>query len=161
SLAAQARYIEGLYRSLHELRNVARDIPFRHAWVFHLHPSEQMTPELRLECCGATSQTHLDGFFATPKVIWDDRWIRHCSPFPQPEARFVRAAGFEFVADGIRVRAAPRMRTGHLCCTFLHDVSRGGPEEWIRKQHQALLGKLQRQYTKSPRWQRFVYALPG
>jgi len=91
-----------------------REIPFRHPWVFHLDADEQMTPELAAECMAASSRADLDGFFAAPKMLFEGRWIPHCTDYPAWQARFVRVPQFTFVEVGHGQREAPGLRLGRL-----------------------------------------------
>lgn len=146
-------------------RNYAqREIPFRHPWVFHLDADERMTPELTLECGGSVGQD-IDGFVVTPKVVWDGRWARHCERQPKPQARFVRAPEFEFVPAGYGQQAAPGLRIGSLVTSYLHDVSRGGEDEWLEKQRRHLRAEWGEFLARSPAsavWAKRVgLALPG
>lgn len=115
-------------------RNYAqREIPFRHRWVFHLDADEQMTPELAAECAAASARTDVDGFYVAPKMMFQGRWIPHCTDFPAYQARFVRAPEFTFIEVGHGQREAPAMRLDHLKASYLHDLSSGGEEEWLAR----------------------------
>jgi glycosyltransferase involved in cell wall biosynthesis len=132
--AAGARVITRRFDNFAGQRNFAqKTIPFRHAWVFHLDADEQMTPELAAECATAASRDDLDGFFVAPKMMFMNRWIPHCTDYPAWQARFVRAPRFEFIEVGHGQREAPQMRMGHLCASYLHDLSAGGEAEWLEK----------------------------
>jgi len=110
-----------------------REIPFRHPWVFHLDADEQMTPELAAECMAASSRADLDGFFAAPKMLFEGRWIPHCTDYPAWQARFVRVPQFTFVEVGHGQREAPGLRLGRLRGGYWHDLSSGGEAEWLEK----------------------------
>ncbi|MCX6954316.1 MAG: glycosyltransferase family 2 protein [Verrucomicrobia bacterium] len=110
-----------------------REIAFRHPWVFHLDADEQFTPELDAECRAASSRTELDGFMVAPKMLWEGRWIPHCTDYPAYQARYVRAPQFEFIEVGHGQREAPHMRLGRLHANYLHDLSSGGEAEWLEK----------------------------
>lgn len=115
-------------------RNFAqREIPFRHRWVFHLDADEQMTPELASECCAAATRVDVDGFWVAPRMMFEGRWIPHCTDYPAYQARFVRAPEFEFIQVGHGQREAPHMRMDHLRSNYLHDLSSGGVDEWLAK----------------------------
>ncbi len=115
-------------------RNFAqRSIPFRHPWVFHLDADEEMTRDLAAECGAASQRTDLDGFFVAPKMIFEGRWIPHCTDYPAWQARFVRAPGFEFVETGHGQREAPSMRLDRMRANYLHDIFSGGEAEWREK----------------------------
>jgi hypothetical protein len=132
ALAAGARVFTRPFDNFANQRNYAQQkIPFIHPWVFHLDADERMTPELRLECGGAMFSRNVDGFHVAPKVLWDGKWIRHATGYPRPEPRFVRAPHFQFIAAGHTQREARQMRMGRLATSYVHDPSRGGPDEWL------------------------------
>lgn len=110
-----------------------RSITFRNPWVFHIDADERMTPELDAECARATERTDLDGFRVAPKMLFEGRWIRHCTDYPAYQARLVRAPAFEFIQVGHGQREAPGMRLGTLQESYLHDISIYGTDEWLEK----------------------------
>lgn len=115
-------------------RNFAqKQISFRHPWVFHLDADEQFTPELDAECRAAATRTDVDGFLVAPRMMWEGRWIPHCTDYPAWQARFVRAPEFEFIQVGHGQREALHMRTARLLANYLHDLSSGGETEWLDK----------------------------
>ena len=115
-------------------RNFAqREIRFRHSWVFHLDADEQMTPALSAECRTVAARTDVDGFYVAPRMLFQGRWIPHCTDFPAWQARFVRAPQFTFVQTGHGQREAPHLRLGRLQENYLHDLSAGGEATWLDK----------------------------
>jgi glycosyltransferase involved in cell wall biosynthesis len=117
-------------------RNWAHDQRlFRNDWVFHLDADERFTAELRAECTvvAAHPPPNLDGFFVAPRMIFQGRWIRHCTDYPAWQARFVRAQGFRFVQVGHGQRESPAMRLGRLQASYDHLLPFGTPEEWLTK----------------------------
>ena len=115
-------------------RNYAgRHIAFRHPWVFHLDADERMTPELDAECRSAASRTDLEGFRVAPKMVFEGRWIPHCTDYPAYQARFVRRQAFEFIQVGHGQREAPHMRMENLRSAYVHDLSVYGREAWLLK----------------------------
>jgi glycosyltransferase involved in cell wall biosynthesis len=109
------------------------DIAFRHPWVFHLDADERMTPELSAECELASARADLDGFRVAPKMIFEGRWIPHCTDYPAFQARFVRAPAFRFAQVGHGQREAPGMRLENLREGYLHDISIYGRDAWVAK----------------------------
>ncbi len=115
-------------------RNYAQtEIPFRHPWVFHLDADERMTPELDAECRQMARRADIDGCYVAPKMMWEGRWIRHCTDFPAWQARYVRAPQFKFIEVGHGQREAPEMRLAYLHSSYLHDLSSGGESEWLER----------------------------
>jgi glycosyltransferase involved in cell wall biosynthesis len=113
-------------------RNFAQQhIGFRHQWVFHLDADETMTPALARECSAAAMQP-MDGFFVAPKMIFQGRWIRHCTDYPAYQARFVRAPEFKFVQVGHGQREAPDQRLGTLSESYHHYLP-DNASEWLAK----------------------------
>jgi glycosyltransferase involved in cell wall biosynthesis len=110
-----------------------REIPFRHAWIFHLDADEQFTPELDAECRATATRTDVDGCYVAPRMIFEGRWIPHCTDFPAYQARFVRAPEFQFIEVGHGQREAPGMRLDRMQASYLHDLSSGGEAEWLEK----------------------------
>jgi len=115
-------------------RNYAqREVGFRHPWVFHLDADERMTPELDGECRRAALRSDLDGYRVSPRMIFEGRWVRHCTDYPAYQARFVRAPQFEFIQVGHGQREAPHMRLEDLRESYLHDLSIYGQDAWLAK----------------------------
>jgi glycosyltransferase involved in cell wall biosynthesis len=135
--AAGARVFVNRFENFAQQRNHAQHaIAFRHPWVFHLDADETMTPELLAEAravVAAPAAAALDGFFVAPKMLWEGRWVPHCTDYPAWQARLVRAPEFAFVEVGHGQREAPGMRLGRLRASYLHDMSAGGVEAWLEK----------------------------
>ena len=110
-----------------------RQIAFRHPWVFHLDADERMTPELDTECLAASARTDVDGFRVAPKMMFEGRWIRHCTDYPAYQARFVRAPSFEFIQVGHGQREAGHCILENLRHAYLHDISIYGRSAWLAK----------------------------
>lgn len=117
----------------HQRNHAQRQIAFRHGWVFHLDADEQMTPALVAECRTMAGRTDLDGCWVAPKMMFQGRWIPHCTDYPAWQARFVRAPEFEFIEVGHGQRESPRMHLERLQAAYEHDLSSGGEDEWLEK----------------------------
>lgn len=176
--AAGARVFTRRFDDFAGQRNYAqREIPFRHPWVFHLDADEQLTPELVEELHRAAARDDLDGFLVAPKMIFEGRWIPHCTDFPAYQARFVRAPQFTFVQVGHGQREAPQMRLGKLRENYLHDLSSDGEAAWLEKHRRyARAEALESMSRPTPPWsdlfagnalvrrralKRFAATLPG
>jgi glycosyltransferase involved in cell wall biosynthesis len=132
--AAGARVFVRAFDDFAGQRNHAqREIPFRHPWVFHLDADERMTPELDAECRRAVAATQLDGYRVAPKMLFEGRWVRHCTDYPAYQARFVQAPRFEFIQVGHGQREAPAMNLANLQASYLHDLSIYGRQDWLDK----------------------------
>jgi glycosyltransferase involved in cell wall biosynthesis len=132
--AAGARVFTRPFDTFAGQRNHAqRSIEFRHPWVFHLDADERMTPGLDAECRSAAARSDLDGFRVAPKMIFEGRWVPHCTDYPAYQARFVQAPRFEFVQVGHGQRESPAMVLENLREGYLHDMSVYGVDAWIAK----------------------------
>ncbi len=135
--AAGARVFVHRFENFAQQRNHAqRALAFRHPWVFHLDADERMTPALAAEACAALAgpaAAGLDGYFVAPRMLWEGRWIPHCTDYPAWQARLVRAPEFVFVEVGHGQREAPSMRLGRLHANYLHELSSGGDRAWLEK----------------------------
>jgi glycosyltransferase involved in cell wall biosynthesis len=144
---AGARVFERRFDSFAGQRNYAqREIPFRHRWVFHLDADEQFTPELLAACdaiSAASASESPDGFYVAPKMLWQGRWLPHCTDYPAWQARFVRAPEFVFVDHGHGQREAPGLRMARLPENYLHNMSAGGEEDWLRKHRRYAIAEAQ------------------
>ena len=131
---AGARVLTRTFDTFAGQRNYAQhSIRFRNPWVFHLDADERLTPAVVAECNSATSRTDLDGFRLAPTMMFQGRWIRHCTDYPAYQARFVRAPEFEFIQVGHGQQEAPKMRVENLGASYLHDLSVYGIDAWIEK----------------------------
>ena len=132
-------------------RNHAQQcIEFRNPWVFHLAADERMTPGLHDECERASSRADLDGYRVAPKMMFEGRWIPHCTDYPAYQARFVRAPAFEFIQVGHGQREAPGMRVGTLVQSYLHDLSVYGTEDWLAKHRRYARAEAERAVSGGP-----------
>jgi glycosyltransferase involved in cell wall biosynthesis len=132
--AAGARVFVRPFDTFAGQRNHAlRNIPFRNPWVLNLDADERMTPELDEECRTACARQDLDGFRIAPKMMFQGRWVRHCTDYPAYQARLVRLPGFEFIQVGHGQRESPAMRMENLRSSYLHDMSVYGEDSWLQK----------------------------
>lgn len=132
--AAGARVFERPFDNFAGQHNFAQaSIKFRHPWVLHLDADERMTPELDAECRKASVRADLDGFRIAPKMVFEGRWIPHCTDYPAFQARLVRAPQFHFIQVGHGQREAADMRIENLKEGYLHDMSIYGKEAWLAK----------------------------
>jgi glycosyltransferase involved in cell wall biosynthesis len=133
-------------------RNFAqKEIPFKNEWVFHLDADEQMTDALDSECRTVIQSARVDGFLVAPKMIFEGRWIPHCTDFPAFQARLVRAPQFRFVQVGHGQRESPEMVMERLQQNYLHDLSSGGEEEWLEKHRRYARAEARRHFTQNDR----------
>ncbi len=133
-----ARVSVNRFENFAQQRNHAHDhIRFRHPWVFHLDADERMTPELLAElsavAAAETAARARDGYWSAPRMLWDGRWVPHCTDYPAWQARFCHAPTFRFVEKGHGQREADGLRLGYLKFNYEHDMSASGVEDWLAK----------------------------
>jgi len=134
-----ARVFVNPFQNFAQQRNHAHaHIRFRHPWLIHLDADETMTPELWSECCEIAARDTqcplpLDGYYVAPKMIFQNRWIPHCTDYPSYQARLVHTQRFRFVEVGHGQREAPGLRLGTLRSSYLHDLSASGEANWLAK----------------------------
>jgi glycosyltransferase involved in cell wall biosynthesis len=163
SRATGARVVTRPFDNFAGQRNFAqREIKFRHPWVFHLDADERMTPELDAECRRAAARSDLDGFRVAPKMIFEGRWIRHCTDYPAFQARFVQAPRFRFVQVGHGQRESPAMALENLNEGYLHDISVYGVDSWLAKHRKYARDEARAQMVGSAdaSWQRLFSSDP-
>lgn len=132
--AAGARTFTRKFDNFAGQHNYAQEhIKFRNPWVFHLDADERFTPELVAECKANATRTDVDGFYAAPKMLWEDKWLPHCTDYPSYQARYARAPEFRFIQVGHGQREALDMRMGRLQASYLHELATGGESEWLEK----------------------------
>jgi glycosyltransferase involved in cell wall biosynthesis len=144
---AGARVFTRAFDTFAGQRNHAqRNIEFRNPWVFHLDADERMTPELDIECRTASTRSDLDGFRVAPKMIFEGRWVPHCTDYPAYQARFVRAPQFEFIQVGHGQREANHMSVSTLKGNYIHDLSIYGTDDWLAKHRRYARAEAKRMF---------------
>jgi len=133
--SAGARVLVNRFVNFAEQRNFAHaTAAFRHPWVFHLDADELMSPELLEECARVSAaDAPLDGYYAAPRMMFQGRWLPHCTDYPAWQARFVHSRRFSFVQVGHGQREAPGLRLGYLKNGYTHDITPASEAEWETK----------------------------
>jgi len=136
--SAGAHFSQNPFENFAQQRNHAHiHLPFRYPWVFHLDADERMTPslvsELREVAASQTAKRTADGLWIAPKMLWQGRWVPHCTDFPAWQARFCHAPTFRFVEKGHGQREADGLLLGYLKNNYTHDMSASGEAAWIEK----------------------------
>lgn len=147
--ASGARVVTRRFDTFAGQRNYAQaTIVFRYPWVFHLDADERMTPELDAECRSAATRSDIDGFRVAPRMMFEGRWIPHCTDYPAFQARLVRAPRFEFIQVGHGQREAPGFRMANLQEGYLHDMSIYGETAWLAKHRRYATAEAAAQFTR-------------
>lgn len=138
ALSGGAHVSVNRFENFAQQRNHAHDhLPFRHPWVFHLDADERMTPALLAELhtftAGQTARREFDGAWVAPKMLWQGRWVPHCTDYPAWQARLCHVPTFRFVEKGHGQREAPGLRLSYLKNNYEHDMSASGVEDWLAK----------------------------
>ncbi|MBC8011437.1 MAG: glycosyltransferase family 2 protein [Burkholderiales bacterium] len=126
------------FQNFAQQRNHAHEhLRFRHPWVFHLDADERMTPallaELRAVAATQNAARTADGFWVAPRMLWQGRWVPHCTDYPAWQARFCHAPTFRFVEKGHGQREADGLRLAYLKNNYEHDMSASGVDDWLAK----------------------------
>jgi glycosyltransferase involved in cell wall biosynthesis len=67
------------------------NLPLRHEWILLLDADERVTPELRRELCELFRRTpDADGYYLNRKLIFLNRWIKHCGWYPSWNLRLFK-----------------------------------------------------------------------
>ncbi|MEA5418161.1 glycosyltransferase family 2 protein [Spirulina sp. CCNP1310] len=102
-------------------------------WVYILEADERMTPELYAECCGAVRQEEYIGYYVAERVLFMNRWIRHCTQYPRYQMRLLRKDRVWFTDYGHTEREVCDGPTGFLQETYPHYTSGKGFSRWFEK----------------------------
>ena len=109
------------------------EIPTKHEWVYILEADELMTPELFKECCEAIQNTHKVAYFASEKVMFMNRWIKHSTQYPRYQMRLMKK-GFAWFSDyGHTEREEINGEAGYLKESYPHYTSGKGLSRWVDK----------------------------
>ncbi len=112
----------------------AREIGYRHPWVYYSDADEQVTPALRDELLAvATDPARREVAYRVRfKVMFRGRWIRHSSLYPTWVMRFYRPehVHWDRLVNPVAVADGPE---GRLREHFLHHSFRKGMDAWYEK----------------------------
>ncbi len=164
ALAHGAHVALNPFRNFAQQRNHAHDhLAFRHPWVFHLDADERMTPalltDLRATAAAQTTARTVDGFWVAPRMLWQGRWVPHCTDFPAWQARFCHAPTFRFVEKGHGQREADGLRLGRLQQNYEHDMSASGIDDWLSKHRRYARREAESWLASAPPARRSLRAL--
>jgi len=68
-----------------------RNLPLAHEWILLLDADERVTPELQREIREALSRDDgADGYYINRKLIFLNRWIKHCGWYPSWNLRLFK-----------------------------------------------------------------------
>lgn len=149
--SAGARVVVNRFENFAQQRNFAHEnISFKYPWLLHLDADEEMTTGLHRECESVGDPVDLDGFWIAPKMIFEGKWVPHCTDFPAWQARFVHRQRFKFIEVGHGQREAPDMRMRCLLKNYLHDMTAKGVNDWIEK-HRRYAKAEARNWENHPR----------
>jgi glycosyltransferase involved in cell wall biosynthesis len=117
-------------------RNFAcSNISYKNRFVFHLDADERMSEELAIECSDISKvqETDYAGYYSAPRMLWKGQWLKHCTDFPAPQARFINPQLFSFVQYGHGQREAPGLKMGYLSNYYDHEMCPVSEKEWLQK----------------------------
>jgi glycosyltransferase involved in cell wall biosynthesis len=110
-----------------------RNVPTKHEWVYILEADERMTPELFAEGCQAIQTSRYVGYYAAERVMFMNRWIRHCTQYPRYQMRLFRKDRVWFDDYGHAEREVCDGATDFLKETYPHYTCSKGLSRWIDK----------------------------
>ncbi|NEO83989.1 MAG: glycosyltransferase family 2 protein [Spirulina sp. SIO3F2] len=110
-----------------------RNVETRYPWAYILEADERMTPELFAECQAATARSDYVGFYAAERVMFMNRWIRHCTQYPRYQLRLLHKDHVWFDDYGHTEREVCAGPTGFLKATYPHYTSGKGFSRWFEK----------------------------
>jgi glycosyltransferase involved in cell wall biosynthesis len=110
-----------------------KEVPTKHEWVYILEADERMTQELFAECLEAMQTSKYVGYYVAERVMFMNRWIRHCTQYPRYQLRLFQKDKVWFTDYGHTEREVCEGPTGFLKETYPHYTSGKGFERWIEK----------------------------
>jgi glycosyltransferase involved in cell wall biosynthesis len=110
-----------------------QEVPSKYEWAYILEADERMTPALFAECCQATQSLEYIGYYVAERVMFMDRWIRHCTQYPRYQMRLFRKDKVWFTDYGHTEREVCEGPTGFLQETYPHYTSGKGFSRWLDK----------------------------
>lgn len=110
-----------------------RSLETKYEWVYILEADERMTPELFEECVQAIEGSEAIGYYVAERVIFMDRWIKHCTQYPRYQMRLFRKDKVWFTDYGHTEREVCDGPTGFLKETYPHYTCSKGFSRWIEK----------------------------
>ncbi|RMH73572.1 MAG: glycosyltransferase family 2 protein [Cyanobacteria bacterium J007] len=110
-----------------------RSLETKYEWVYILEADERMTPELFEECVQAIEKAEAIGYYVAERVIFMDRWIKHCTQYPRYQMRLFRKDKVWFTDYGHTEREVCDGPTGFLKETYPHYTCSKGFSRWIEK----------------------------
>lgn len=106
----------------------------RHDWVYFVDADEWVSAALAREVCTAVAQEHLVAFCQRFRLVFQDRWIRHCGWYGGSwVVRLGKREALRFdVSAPLGERAIVEGNLGRLGCDIV-DEDRKGLAAWLRK----------------------------
>jgi glycosyltransferase involved in cell wall biosynthesis len=135
-----------------------REVPVEHDWVYILEADERMTPELHAECCQVIkNEEKYIGYYVAERVIFMNRWIRHCTQYPRYQLRLFQKEKVWFDDYGHTEREVCDGATSFLQETYPHYTSGKGFSRWLEKHNRYSTDEaketLRQLETGGVRWQ--------
>ena len=126
-------------------RNFALDeIPFKHAWVFHLDADERFNEELRSECERMIALDEMSAYFVPNKIIFLGKWIKRCTQYPYPQVRLLKIGEVRFKKAGHGQREDEAKRgVGHIHIPYDHYNFSKGIADWVEKHNRYSSGEAE------------------
>jgi len=106
----------------------------RYRWIFFLDADERLTPLLIEECNKVVNENKYSACYVAPKIMFQNKWIRHASQYPVYQVRFVKKDEMRFESWGHGQKEGWVKRgIGKLKEPYIHYIMSRGLDEWMRK----------------------------
>ena len=123
------------FESFGAQRNWAIDnIDTKYDWILHLDADEHLTPELLAEMRDLiNSKPNEAGFYIPSKVMFMNRWLKHCGGYPNYQMRLFHKNRMRFQDHGHGQRELTDGAIGMIKEPYLHYVFSKGIAHWLAK----------------------------
>ncbi len=112
-------------------------IPTKYPWQFHIDADERFTPGLVAEMLRRIGPNGADrdaaGFLVPSQMIFQGRWIRHSSEYPNYQVRLIHVGRCRFIASGHGQREQSSGTIGTFVHPYTHYNFSKGMAEWFRR----------------------------
>jgi glycosyltransferase involved in cell wall biosynthesis len=113
------------------------NIPTKHPWQFHIDADERFTPELVAEMYRRLGPQGSDldaaGFRIPSQMIFQNRWVRHGSGYPNYQVRLIHRGRCRFILVGHGQREHTVGRIGTFDQPYAHYSFSRGMGHWFRR----------------------------
>lgn len=130
-----ARVFQRRFDDFGSQRNYALEkVSFKNRWVFQLDADERFNEKLRSECERVIALDRHSGYAVPNRMIFFGRWIKHCTQYPFPQVRLVKAGEISFAKAGHGQREDKALRgIGQIDTPYEHLNFSKGLSDWVAR----------------------------